>query len=287
MSTNGQQEFGELERYAPSPNPTITERLTNIGFALIGLGVLILGGVYGSIKKVLIAWSKGEWHDTFTLNPLKWRDAITANGIPALLKGSDTSNGPFKRTLIFPNAYGNVLEVGAGTGATLKYYNPQKVNHIYLMEPCIELHDELRQSIAALPDLKGKTTILSCGIEDSKELQNAKVLPGTLDTICLVQVLCSIHQPEKHISMLHSLLKSGGQLLLFEHVISLDPITIRIQKGFTTLIWKHIAGNCHLTRDPSKMFSDQASWKNVSLTKPKGEGGQDLFPHQVAHYIKV
>ncbi|PWN35665.1 uncharacterized protein FA14DRAFT_114922, partial [Meira miltonrushii] len=220
------------------------------------------------------------------LNPIKWRDAITANGIPALLKGSDSSNGPFKRSLIFPNAYGNVLEVGAGTGMTLKYYNVDKINHIYLMEPCVELHDELRRSIAAIPALKDKTTILSCGIEDRKDLEKAGVFPGTIDTICLVQVLCSIHEPEKHIAMLHSLLKSGGQLLLFEHVISLDPITIIIQKSFTSLIWKHVAGNCHLTRDPSKMFSVQAGWKNVSLTKPKGEGGQDLFPHQVAQYLK-
>lgn len=288
MSANkeGKEEFGQLEKYELTKKPSIVERISNVGFALFGLTILVVGGMYGSMKKLLILWSKGQWKGTITLNLFKWRDAITANGIPALLKGSDLSNGSFKRSLLFPNAYGKILEVGAGTGMTLKYYNPEKVQHIYLMEPCIELHNDLRQSIIDLPALKGKTTILSCGIEDRKELERANLLPGTIDTICLVQVLCSIREPEKHISMLHSLLKSGGQVLLFEHVISLDPITIFIQKWLTTLIWKHVSGHCHLTRDPSKMFTSKSGWKLVSLTKPKGEGGQDLFPHQVAQYLK-
>lgn len=48
-----------------------------------------------------------------------------------------------------------------------------------------ELHDTLRENIAAVPGLAGKTRVVPCGIEARGELAKQGVTPGSLDTITL------------------------------------------------------------------------------------------------------
>lgn len=59
------------------------------------------------------------------------------------------------------------------------------MSELYLVEPMAELHDELRQSIAHTPDLRGKTHIVPCGVEQQDELLKHGVSLESFDTIVL------------------------------------------------------------------------------------------------------
>lgn len=73
------------------------------------------------------------WDQLTSLNPFKilspfaWRDAIWGHGSPPLLKISDTNYAAVRRQYL-SQAYGKVLEVGAGSGELIKYYDQDKVS---------------------------------------------------------------------------------------------------------------------------------------------------------------
>lgn len=61
--------------------------------------------------------------------------------------GPDVDNKlkPFKSRL-YPQASGNVLEIGSGHGATFAYLDKDKITHITCLEPNGAMHDVLREN---------------------------------------------------------------------------------------------------------------------------------------------
>lgn len=60
------------------------------------------------------------------LNPNAWRDEILSRGMGGILAASNVMWADVKRNLI-SQASGRVLEVGAGSGETVMYYQSEKV----------------------------------------------------------------------------------------------------------------------------------------------------------------
>lgn len=72
-------------------------------------------------------------------------------------------------------------------------------------------------------------TIVPCGIEDLEKLEEYGIMPGNVDTVTSVQVLCSVPKPAEMTKELYRLLKPGGQMIVHEHVRSEDYLTRLIQ----------------------------------------------------------
>ena len=86
---------------------------------------------------------------------------------------------------ILDQARGRVLEVGAGTGETVKYYDRTKVDVVYGVEPNLAALADLRAKVVKY-GMEDKYEILPFGVEDEKKMSEAGVMPGSIDTIVCV-----------------------------------------------------------------------------------------------------
>jgi len=94
---------------------------------------------------------------------------------------------PIKKDIV-AQAKGRVLEIGAGTGETVKYYDQSKVDVIYGVEPNLEALPELRKQLVRNKIVE-KYEILPFGVEEDDKMAEAGVYPGSIDTIVCVPTL--------------------------------------------------------------------------------------------------
>ena len=126
-------------------------------------------------------------------------------------------------------ASGVVLELGPGIGSQLPRYDTSKITKIYGVEPNVDLHKSLRESIKA-SGLSDIYEIVPCGIEDVVELKKHGITLGSVDTVLSVQVLCSVPDPDEMLKRLYALMKPRGQFIVYEHVKSKDVVSSMVQR---------------------------------------------------------
>lgn len=113
-----------------------------------------------------------------------WHMSILNAGQPWLLADADRIFAPQKRKVV-EQAKGRVLEVGAGTGETVKYYDMRKIDLVYGVEPNVEALGGLRKQVVKYGMVE-KYEILPFGVEDCERLAEVGVTPGSIDTIVCV-----------------------------------------------------------------------------------------------------
>lgn len=143
---------------------------------------------------------------------------------------------------LLQKAYGKTLEVGFGTGLNFPYF-PNDVQYVGI-EP-----DESMRTVAQKKALHNHLHI------KEGDAQSLEFPDSTFDTVVATLVFCSIPNPDKAIEEVWRVLKPGGRFLLLEHVRRNTPIAGRLLDFFTPL-WKHVAGGCHLNRDPGKHLQE-------------------------------
>ena len=135
-----------------------------------------------------------------------------------------------------PQAQGEVLEVGIGSGLNLAFYST-KVKHIYGVDPSLELEQMARKRLRQLD-----VEFLLQSAEEKLPLADA-----TIDTAILTWTLCSIADPRKALQEVKRVLKASGKLIFIEHGRAPDTGVAKWQDRLTPL-WKRIGGGCHLNR---------------------------------------
>jgi ubiquinone/menaquinone biosynthesis C-methylase UbiE len=130
--------------------------------------------------------------------------------------------GTFRAELL-AGMRGNVIEVGAGTGANLPFYGPD-IESLTLTEPEAPMVRRLERRVRehALP-----ATVLRAPAED---------LPfddGTFDVAVSTLVLCGVADQPRALRELRRVLRPGGELRFIEHVRSDDPRLARRQDRMT------------------------------------------------------
>lgn len=123
------------------------------------------------------------------------------------------------RQALLGQAKGQVLEIGAGTGANLPLYGAA-VDHLALTEPEPPM---VRRLQAHLRELGQPATVLRAPAED---------LPfedDTFDVAVSTLVLCTTDDQPRAVRELHRVLRPGGQLLFIEHVRADSPDLARWQ----------------------------------------------------------
>jgi SAM-dependent methyltransferase len=143
------------------------------------------------------------------------------------------------RQQIIPEAQGNVLEIGAGSGNNLIYYHPNNVRKLYALEP--------NPGMRRLFERQLRHTNLKVEFLD---------LPGeripldnhTIDTVVSTFTLCTIPGIIEALRGISLALKPGGGLIFFELGGAPDPVVRRWQQRLEPMcLW--IFQGLHITRD--------------------------------------
>jgi ubiquinone/menaquinone biosynthesis C-methylase UbiE len=134
---------------------------------------------------------------------------------------------------------GRVIEVGAGTGANFPCY-PATVGEVVAVEPEQYLR-ELAQTAAAQAAVP--VTVLD-GVGGQLPGED-----GSFDAAVAALVLCTIPDPGQALAELYRVIRPGGELRFYEHVVSKHKWEARFQRAADATFWPRIAGGCHLARD--------------------------------------
>lgn len=140
------------------------------------------------------------------------------------------------RTAWIPQARGEVLEVGIGSGRNLPFYSSE-VQRVYGVDPSLELQRMARKRLGPID-----VEFLAQSIEEPLPLRNASI-----DTVVLTWTLCSISDPQRALLEMKRILKTSGKLIFVEHGRAPDPAVSAWQDRLTP-IWMRIGGGCHLNR---------------------------------------
>ena len=141
---------------------------------------------------------------------------------------------------LLKHVYGEVLEIGAGTGANVEHY-PERVTKLVLTEPDKHMRKKLLLNVSSHED---KNIYVSNGTAE-------QILAGdeSFDFIVASLVCCSVSSLEASLKEIKRVLKHGGVFIFLEHVAAADGTSRRRWQNWLNPIWKSVSGNCHLNRE--------------------------------------
>ena len=153
---------------------------------------------------------------------------------------AERRGGAEHRRLMLAGLEGTVVEVGAGSGLNFSHY-PPTVTEVIAVEP--------------EPTLRGaaETAAARVGVPIRVIAGVAEALPvadGSMDAAIASLVLCSVPDQGQALSEIDRVLRPGGELRFYEHVIpTTQPKRALLQIADHSRVWPLIAGGCHPARD--------------------------------------
>jgi ubiquinone/menaquinone biosynthesis C-methylase UbiE len=141
------------------------------------------------------------------------------------------------RAALIPQARGEVLEIGIGSGLNLPFYS-REVKHIFGVDPSLELQKMAAKRVAG----PMKVDFIPQSAEEPLPLDESSI-----DTVVMAWTLCSIPDAAKALEQMRRVLKSEGRLIFVEHGRAPDR-KVAAWQDWLTPVWKHATGGCHLNR---------------------------------------
>ena len=159
-----------------------------------------------------------------------------------------------QREKVVPLAKGRVLEIGIGSGLNIPFYDAQKVEHLWGLDPSAEMWS-IAQKNAVEHHLDAE--FIQSGAE-SIPLDN-----NSADTVLMTYTMCTIPDIHKALAEVRRVLKPSGKLIFCEHGKAPDEHIERWQKRMNPL-WKRFSGGCNLNR-PIPVLMEQSGFKSSDM----------------------
>lgn len=150
--------------------------------------------------------------------------------------------GAERRRQLLGGLSGRVLEVGAGSGISFAHY-PRAVSELVAIEPEPALRERAVRAAAAaaIP-----VQVLD-GVAEHIPLPDASV-----DAAVFAGVLCSVADPHRVLEEARRVLRPGGELRFYEHVVARNARLRGLQRLLDATVWPPLFGGCHPTRDTER-----------------------------------
>ena len=141
-----------------------------------------------------------------------------------------------QRKKVVPLARGRVLEIGFGTGLNLGFYDPEKVDHVWGLDP-----SEAMWKMADTAGVKFDVEFLQASAE------RIPLDEGSADTVLVTYTLCSVPNVIEALIDMRRVLKPGGELIFCEHGAATDENVKKWQDRLNP-VWSKLSGGCNLNR---------------------------------------
>mgnify|MGYP000618454053 CR=1 FL=1 len=151
-----------------------------------------------------------------------------------------------QREKVVPLAEGRILEIGMGSGINIPFYDPQKVDMVWGLEPSEGMRRKAQKNLKKAPfdiemiDLPGEEIPLD---------------DNSADTILLTYTLCTIPGWQQALEQMRRVLKPGGRLIFCEHGEAPDEGIKKWQNRLNPM-WQKVAGGCHINRPIPRYLTD-------------------------------
>ncbi len=168
---------------------------------------------------------------------------ITAFFYDRVIAGTEETCLKKWRHKLINQASGEILEIGAGTGANIQFYS-NNVRRLVLSEPDRYMRMHLINKVNDLPlDHVEITNGSAEQIESEDE---------TFDTVVTTLVCCSVTNLETSLHEIWRVLRPGGSLIFLEHVAAAEDSPTRKWQERINPVWKIFMGNCNLNRETER-----------------------------------
>ena len=148
-----------------------------------------------------------------------------------------------RRGLLAPLA-GEIVEIGAGTGANFRYYAPQA--HVIAFEPDVSMANR------AFHRATESSACIEVRIANDTALR--EIPSKSLDAVVFPLVLCSIDDPRCTLTEARRVLKGSGTIAVLEHVRS--PGTLGRIQDVLTPAWQRVFGGCQPNRSTKDLLEE-------------------------------
>jgi ubiquinone/menaquinone biosynthesis C-methylase UbiE len=153
---------------------------------------------------------------------------------------SERKGGDAYRRRLVAGLSGRVVEVGAGTGVLFGHY-PATVSEVVAVEP----EPNLRTMADAAARRAPVPVRVVSGMADALPAAD-----GSMDAAVSAGLLCSVPDPDAALAELARVIRPGGELRFYEHVVSRRPRAATLQRGLDASgVWAAAMGGCRTSRD--------------------------------------
>lgn len=162
-----------------------------------------------------------------------------------VVSAGDAAGMASHRAELLDAVTGRVVEIGAGTGANFAHYPPTTLE-VVAVEPEPYLR---RQAIGAAAHSPVRVSVVDA-VADALPFPDA-----CFDVAVFSLVLCSVPDQASALTEARRVLRPGGELRWYEHVVADTERLARLQRRLD-LVWPRLAGGCHIARHTSAAVVD-------------------------------
>lgn len=183
----------------------------------------------------------------------------------ALTKGAENHFVQPLRRRLLAGCHGDVLDLGAGTGADFPVLQSIAASDPTLRVEAVEPDPHMRRRAQARAEAMGLPVQFHAA-----PAEDLPMADGSFDYVVATLVLCTVTDVAKGLHEVHRVLRPGGELRFLEHVRSEGPES-RWQDRLRPL-WARLAAGCQLNRRTGDLLRASAfeavRWEEVRLPFP-------------------